>query len=305
MAMTPAKLMRGLLIVALLFVAVSAASTEAQTLDGCEVSAPRPDGKTLWDLVGDGFVTGPLPALGKFASRTLGFGGRALEMMEARIYARTLNHELEAFSDGQPCALSDPESNLDDPILVPLLWDNAPAFQKRILGVVAALEFLPPMNKRDAQSISTLRARLMPTPLQTPEQIRIFIQRHPSGTRFIARDESGVDATYAMIEEVRDRARLLLRQRVYIQNGIVNLTCAAVPGLTRSRVRYTLRVQSSLPDEAGIFRAVAEARPHLASCFLRPGGTVNYRRYRAPSSKGANWLSGGFIRLPALPIGHR
>lgn len=187
-AMTSARLMRGwLFVVALLFAAALAAPTEAESPKGCEVSPPRPDGKTVWDLVGDGLVTGPLPALGEFASRTLGFGGRALEMTEARTYVRTLNRELEAFFYGQPCTRGDPESNSEDPILAPLLWDNAPAFQNRILGIVEALEIFTPMDKHELQSIRTLRAKLMPTPLETPEQIRKFIQENSPGTRFIAK----------------------------------------------------------------------------------------------------------------------
>ena len=49
--------------------------------------------------------------------------------------------------------ISSPEA----PILVPLLWDNASAFQNRILGVVQALWFLPPMDKHELQALEPIQ----------------------------------------------------------------------------------------------------------------------------------------------------
>lgn len=192
--------------VAIAFTAMLAISTEAGTLRGCEVSPPRTDGKTIWDLAGSGLITGPLPALGEFAARTLGFGGRALEMAQARIYVRTLNRELEAFFRGGPCTRDDPESNSEDPILTPLLWDNGAAFQNRKLGIVDALEFSPQMDKHELKAVKTLVSKLMPTPLESPEQIRTFIRENPSGTRFIALNKSASDAPDPIIEAAQKRA---------------------------------------------------------------------------------------------------
>lgn len=132
-AIRPVTLVRGVLfVVALGFAAAFAAPTEAQPPQACKGFPPRPDGKTVWDLVGARLVTGPLPALGEFASRTLGFGGRALEMTEARTNVRMLKWELVAILVDQPC---EPVFNSEDwllAMLVPKLWDNALSYQNRI-----------------------------------------------------------------------------------------------------------------------------------------------------------------------------
>ena len=129
-----------------------------------------------------------------------------MEMTEARTCVRTLNRELEAFVYGWPCVRGDPTPNSERPILVPVLWDNAPAFQNRILGIVAALELLPPVDKHEMQTIKVLRAKLMPTPLETPEKIREFIHENPPGTRFIARKKSGIETSESVIEAARELA---------------------------------------------------------------------------------------------------
>lgn len=205
-AMRPVTLVRGMLfVVALGFAVAFTAPTEAQPPQTCEVSPPRPDGKTVWDLVGAGLVTGPLPALGEFASRTLGFGGRALEMAEARAYVRKLNWELVAIEEGHPCEpVFKPEDSFLASLLYPAIWGNPFAFQADIIGIDGALQFqqlaaeralargiFPEKYKHELQAIKTFRAKLMPprieaeTVKKTLEMILQFEEEVPPGTRFV------------------------------------------------------------------------------------------------------------------------
>lgn len=55
---------------------------------------------------------------------------------------------------------------------------------------------LPEKYGRELQAIKTFRAKLMPTRLETPEQIRKFKRENPPGTRFTTKNKNGKYSTY-------------------------------------------------------------------------------------------------------------
>ena len=171
------------------------------------VLPPGPGGQTVFELAGAGLVTGPLPAAGEFFGRTPGLGGPAPEMTRARNFVPLLQRELVRVLQNNPRYAEGERKAIEAEInIAPRFFDDAAAFQQRLIGIDDALEIrlrnaLKTGSSENvgrierthalnvANALEQFRKNLLPPKFEKEEDAIGFALASPPGTKFTVFDE--------------------------------------------------------------------------------------------------------------------
>lgn len=164
--------------------------------------------KTVWELAGEGLITGPVPIVGRLIGRVPGLGGPAPEMTTAKSYVTVLKRDLvrtlqnnPKFADAERKAI---EKEID---IGPQLFDDPEAYKQRVIGIADALEVRIDSMTRIAASKTTGREQrkwarngitaienflgaLLPPRVQTEADALEFIENNPPGTVVLVKQEN-------------------------------------------------------------------------------------------------------------------
>lgn len=168
-----------------------------------------PGGQTVFELAGESLVTGPLPSIGERLGRLPLIGGGAPEMTRARTIVPQLHRDLIRVLQNNPrYAEGERQAIEKETSIEPRFFDNASAFQQRLIGIDDALEVRLKNALKTAASekvgreerthalnianaISQFRESLMPPRMNSVEEAREFAASQPPGAKFLFKRPDG------------------------------------------------------------------------------------------------------------------
>lgn len=181
-----------------------------ESVEGMD-EGPGPGGSTLFGMAADGNITGPVPALARWASSIPFLGINHPEQVSAgSMVPQIRNRIVKALQTNPRYATSERESIIADLNLDPKAFDTPQAYLGRLVGLDQALEDIQEENfevmtgKRQLvsgetrqhamdtfQLVDRARQRLMPPRIESKEQLEAFAENNPAGTKFTAKDSDG------------------------------------------------------------------------------------------------------------------